>query len=96
MKISLKKREKISEQILTVLFSASPQFLFTSEIAREIARDEEFVKTILLELKKKRLVVEIRKNPKGNNYLRRVRWGLSDGAYKAYNDYQFNPKDNYY
>ena len=88
MKISEKKREKISEQILAVLYSISPKLLFTSYIAQEIARDEEFVKELLLELKKKNLVVEITKNPKGVPYLKRSRWKISDVAYQAYKKHQ--------
>ena len=89
MKISEKKREKISEQILAFLYSVSPKLLFTSQIAQEIARDEEFIKKLLLELNKKNLVVEITKNPKGVSYLKRLRWKISDVAYQAYNKYQF-------
>lgn len=89
MKISEKKREKISEQILAFLYSVSPKLLFTSYIAQEIARDEEFTKKLLLELKKKNLVVEITKNPNGISYLRRARWKISDAAYQAYNSHQF-------
>ncbi len=88
MKISEKKKEKISEQIVSFLYSVSPKLLFTSQIAQEIARDEEFIKKLLLELKKKNLVVEITKNPKGVSYLKRSRWKISDVAYQAYNKYQ--------
>jgi len=88
MQISQKKREKISEQILALLYSKSPQSLFISQIAQEIARDEEFTKKILLELKTKNLVIQIKKNPKGVQYLRRSRWRLSDNAYQAYNQHQ--------
>jgi len=88
MKISEKKKEKISEQILAFLYSISPKLLFTSDIAQEIARDEEFVKMLLLELNKKNLVVEIKKNPKGTPYIRRSRWKISDAAYRAYKIHQ--------
>jgi DNA-binding IscR family transcriptional regulator len=88
MKISEEKKEKISEQILAYLFSVSPKVMFTSEIAKEIARDEEFVKKILLLLKKKKFVKEVKKNNKGSVYIRRTRWGLSDSAYKAYKKLQ--------
>jgi predicted transcriptional regulator with HTH domain len=90
MKISSKKREKISEQILAYLYSISPKPVFTFNIAQEIARDEEFVKKILLELKGKKLVVEIKKNPKGILYLRRSRWKLSDVVYQAYKKNQYS------
>ena len=88
MKISQEKKEKISEQILAYLYSSSPKSIFTSHIAREIARDEEFIKKLLLDLKNKKLVVEIKKNPKGITYIKRSRWKLSDIAYKAYKKHQ--------
>lgn len=88
MKISEQKREKISEQILALLYSVSPKSLFTLNIAVEIARDEEFVKCLLLELKKKGFVVEIKKNPQGFPYLKRSRWKLTDITYQAYKKHQ--------
>jgi len=84
MKLSKQKRDKISEQILSHIFYSFPKQLFTVEIAREIARDEEFVKSILLELKDKGLIVQIRKNEKGKSFIRRQRWQLSSKAYSAY------------
>jgi predicted transcriptional regulator with HTH domain len=88
MKISKQKRDKILEQILAYLYSINPRPTFAAHIAREIARDEEFVKSLLLELKTKKLVTEIRKNPKGVDYLRRSRWKLSDKAYEIYKENQ--------
>lgn len=88
MEISSKKRDKISEQILALLYSLNPKPLFTSHIAKEIARDEEFVKNLLMELKNKKLVLEIKKNPHGIIYTKRIRWILSDEAYKTYKAHQ--------
>ena len=88
MKISNEKKEKISEQILAILYSISPKSLFTFQIAKEIARDEEFVKELLMDLKKQNFIVDIRKNPKGISYLKRVRWKMSDEAYSAYKKHQ--------
>jgi predicted transcriptional regulator len=84
MKISKEKKDKISEQILAFLYSTSPKPIFTYHIAEEIARDEEFVKKLLLELKGRNLVIEVKKNPKGKQYVRRSRWKLSDAVYEAY------------
>ncbi len=84
MKISKEKRDKISEQILALLFQNSPRLLFTYHIAKEIARDEEFVKELLLDLKNKGLISEVNKNPQGISYKKRARWKLSDKAYAAY------------
>jgi hypothetical protein len=84
MKISEKKKEKIFEQIMSFLYHISPKAVFTIEIAREVARDEEFTKKLLIELKQKKFVIEIKKNPKGITYLKRSRWKLSDNIYNFY------------
>ncbi len=84
MKISQEKKNKISEQILAYLYSQSPKPLFTSHIALEMARDEEFTKKLLLILKQKGFVVEIKKNPQGKEYIRRTRWKLSNKVYNYY------------
>lgn len=86
--ISQKKKGKIQEQILHYLFTISPAPAFTSIIALEIARDEEFTKFLLLNLKEKNLVVEINKNPEGIQYTKRQRWRLSNQAYEAYKQRQ--------
>lgn len=88
MKISKIKKEKILEQILGYLFQVSPRAIFTAHIAREIARDEEFTKKLLLELKEKKLIIEIKKNKEGIIYLVRSRWKLSPETYKYYKDKQ--------
>lgn len=88
MKISKEKKEKISEQILAHLFSQSPKAIFTAHIAKELARDEEFIKSLLLGLKEKKLLIEIRKNPKGLIYVRRSRWRLSKQTYDFYKSKQ--------
>lgn len=84
MKISDKKKDKILEQILFLLYSSHPRPIFTSIIAEEVARDEEFVKKLMMSLKTKGLVSEIKKNSKGIDYLKRRRWTLSNGAYQKY------------
>lgn len=88
MKISQEKKEKIQEQILSVLYSNFPKQLFTAEIARETARDEEFTKTLLKELWDKGLVIPIKKNSKGILFSRRIKWRLSNKAYDAYKQHQ--------
>lgn len=84
MKLSQEKRDKIAEQILSVLYHSFPKQLFTLKIANEIARDKEFTKEILQELWNKNLVVPIKKNPKGALFSRRIKWRLSNKAYDAY------------
>ena len=88
MKISKEKKDKIAEQLLSILFHNFPNPQYTASISRELARDEEFIKAILLELKEKKLVTEINKNSEGNTYIRRKRWMLSSQAYDAYKKVQ--------
>lgn len=83
-KISETKKTKISEQILHYLFSSSPELKFTAEIARDIARDEEFTRVLLEELKTKNLIMVVDKNAAGVVYQKRERWRLSNEAYTAY------------
>ena len=84
MKISKEKKDKIAEQVLSILFHNFPNSQYNASISKELARDEEFIKSILLDLKDKKLVTEINKNSNGNTYLRRKRWMLSPQAYEAY------------
>jgi prolyl-tRNA editing enzyme YbaK/EbsC (Cys-tRNA(Pro) deacylase) len=84
MKLSQAKKDKISEQILSHLYHVFPQSRFTAEIARELARDEEFIKALMLELQKKNLVAAVKKNPEGIDYERRIKWRLSNNTYSAY------------
>jgi len=103
-RISKQKRDRISEQILHHLFTVSPEAKFTSQISEEIARDEEFVKVLLSELKLKSLVLEVNKNPKGEDYTKRQRWRISPGAHEVYKKAQekfssqnnniYNPEDD--
>ena len=86
--ISNIKREKIQEQILSFLFSIFPKQVFTVEIAQDLARDEEFVKTLLLELEKKELVIKINRNSEGIKYERRLRWRISNKAHEIYSELQ--------
>jgi hypothetical protein len=87
-RISQKKKDKIQEQILHHLFEISPSSAFTNSIATEIARDEEFTKTLLQDLKEKSLITEINQNPKGQEYIRRQRWRLSNQAFEIYSKKQ--------
>lgn len=83
-RVSSTKREKISEHIISYLFSIAPDARHTADIAKEMARDEEFIKTLLLDLEKRKLIVRISKNSEGVAYIRRLRWRLSNKAFEAY------------
>lgn len=86
--ISQKTKDKISEQILAHLFSKSPEATYTANIASNLARDEEFIKSLLLSLEDKKLVVKITKSSEGRQYSRRLRWRLSNHAFDAYKKMQ--------
>jgi len=87
-KISDEKKEKIAEQILSHLYSIFPKQVFTSDIAKELARDEEFMKDMLNDLEKKELVKKIDKNSQGFQYSRRLRWRISNKAHEIYKNHQ--------
>ena len=84
MKLSKTKKDKIAEQIISFLFNSFPEQPFTAEIARETARDEEFIKRLLFELKEKNIVALIRKNKKGEPFTRRLKWRLTQKVYEVY------------
>lgn len=88
MRISQEKKDKIIEQILSFLYQGFPKEPFTAEIAKEIARDEEYIKRLLLELKERNLVIAIKKNKKGEPFSRRLKWRLTNKVYDIYHSKQ--------
>ncbi|MEK6848779.1 MAG: hypothetical protein AABX65_04065 [Nanoarchaeota archaeon] len=87
MKLSEEKRKKIAEQVLAYLFDEFPNTTHTAEIARELIRDEEFIKSMLQDLEVKGLVISIKEDSK-----KRFKWRLSQKtllAYKSLNNNQF-------
>ncbi len=88
MRISKEKRDKILEQILSYLYQVFPKYPFTAEIAKEIARDEEFIKKLLFELKDNGLIITIKKNRKGDIFSRRIKWRLTNKVYDIYHSKQ--------
>ena len=88
MRISQEKIDKITEQILLYLYQSFPKYPFTSTIAKEIARDEEFIKKLLLDLKERNLVIPINKNKKGLPFSRRLKWRLTNKIYDIYHSKQ--------
>jgi hypothetical protein len=77
-KISQEKIKKIKESIISLLFSKYPYALSTAKIARELARDEEFIKAILLEMEREKFLKRV------GNYLRKNEWQLSEKVYETY------------
>jgi hypothetical protein len=88
MRLSKDKKDRISEQILSFLYHSFPHEPFTAEIAREVVRDEEFIKRILFELKEKNLVLSVMKNKKGESFSRRLKWRLTNKVYDVYRSKQ--------
>ncbi len=84
MRLSEEKINRIKEEILSVLFRSSPNALFTADIASNLARDEEFIKKILLDLETRGLISSVKKNNSGADYLRRIRWRLTNTTFQAY------------
>ena len=88
MRLSEEKRKKIAEQIIGLLYLQNTQPLFTSQIANDLVRDEEFIKTLLLELEQKQLIIRVEKNASGETYTRRVRWRIAPKVYNLYKQKQ--------
>jgi len=84
MRISASKEEKIKESALHLLFESSPRAMFTAAIAQTLARDEEYMKKLLLDLEARKLVVSVKKNSDGKGYRRRMRWLLDPKTYETY------------
>jgi len=86
MRLSKNKKDRITEQILAFLYHSFPKQPFTATISQDIARDEEFVKSLLFDLRSKGLVVPIRKNSKGVAFTRRIKWTLTKRVYDVYSE----------
>jgi len=101
MRISEDKINKIKEEILSTIFRNSPKAFFTSEISEMMARDEEFIKRLLLELEKDNLVASVKKNNQGITYIKRIRWRLTNPTFQAYQkinsqNLQYNEEEHTY
>ena len=74
-RISKKNFERIASDAVSALYSSYPVPLTTRAIAREVARDNEFIKRVLVFLESRKLVVRVKKD-----YERWVKWKLSRAA----------------
>ena len=83
-KISDRNIKKLKEQILSVIYTSHFNPLFTSNIAEEMIRDEEFTLRLLNELKKEGFIEEITKNTNGKKYISRKKWILKSKIYDQY------------
>ena len=83
-KVSDKKIKKLKEHILSILYETHFNPIFTSNIAEDLIRDEEFTLRLLIELKKEGFIKEINKNTDGKRYLSRKKWILQSKIYDQY------------
>jgi hypothetical protein len=83
-RLSDKKRQKIKEEVLRVLYESSPLAISTFRVSEEVIRDNEFILGLIKEMERSGLVVGLRKNKGGKKM--RVKWRLSDKAFKGYRD----------
>ena len=74
VKLSSKTLNLLKDDIISILYENNLKPLLTKEIASELRRDKEFTKTLLNELKQQGILAEVKKNNKGKNYIKRIRW----------------------
>lgn len=82
--ISEKKVQRIKEDILSLLYENPAKPLFTSQIAEEMIRDEEFTLRLLNELNSKGFIDKIQTNSDGKTFLARKKWTLKPKVYSQY------------
>ena len=75
VRLSEETTKLLKEDILSILYERPLVPLFTYQISRELRRDNEFTKTLLLNLKEEGLVEEIKKGKTGV-FLARRKWKI--------------------
>ncbi len=81
--ISREKKDKLKEEILRIIYENYPRFLYTYQVAESLIRDDEFVLSLLKELKNNGLLTCIEETM-GNNIKRK--WGLKKEVYEKYKE----------
>jgi ADP-ribose pyrophosphatase YjhB (NUDIX family) len=74
VKLSSKTLNLLKDDIISILYENNLKPLLTKEIASELRRDKEFTKTLLNELKQQGILTEVKKNNKGKDYIKRIKW----------------------
>ena len=82
VKLSNKTITLLKDDIISILYESQLKPLLTKEIALELRRDKEFTKNLLKELKQQGILVEIKKNNKGKDYIKRSRWIIKPNLIK--------------
>lgn len=83
-KLSARTINLIKDDIISHLYNNQLRSYFTSQIAKEIRRDNEFALKLLSELQEQGLVEQIKKNKQGKQYLARIKWRIPNHVIKAY------------
>ena len=86
VKLSSKTLNLLKDDIISILYEDSLKPLLTIEIARELRRDKEFTKELLNKLKEQEILIEIKKNNKGKDYIKRSRWAIKKEVISKYNE----------
>ncbi|MEK6835386.1 MAG: hypothetical protein AABX61_03930 [Nanoarchaeota archaeon] len=81
--VSDNKKERIKEEILRIIYESYPAFLYTYQVADSLIRDDEFVLSLLKELKGKNLLTCLEETT-GHNIKRK--WGLRKEVYDKYKE----------
>jgi len=84
VKLSSKTLNLLKDDIISILYEDSLKPLLTIEIARELRRDKEFTKELLNKLKEQEILIEIKKNNKGKDYIKRSRWTINPEVLKKF------------
>ena len=79
--ISQDNRDKISSNVLRILFDEAPSPLSATAVASIEARDKQFILQVLHELERKHLVRNVTKD-----FSRKKYWVMTDQAYKKYRE----------
>lgn len=85
-KISSNTINLLKDDIISILYENNLKPLLTIEIAMELRRDKEFTKRLLLELKEKGILNQIKKNNKGKDYIKRSKWLIKPEVLNKYNE----------
>ncbi len=86
VKLSEKTIKLLKDDIISILYERPLEAMFTNEIAKELRRDNEFTKKLLLELKKESLIEQVKKNKRGQQYLTHLKWRIPPKILKAFNN----------
>lgn len=85
-KIGEEKKKVIFDQILSYLYEDPLKLKFTSDIAKGVGRDEEYILKLLNEMKEKNWVKMINRSSKGGIYVFRRRWRITDGLLRIFDE----------